>query len=116
MVSNVPAKLEAKPRRRVEGTRVSRPSGRTAVCSSEVVEQPRVSFMKVIKSGEWKKKIVCRGCNATLEIVADDIEHEQVPQDDESFAEQFFVTCPECSHKIILRNIPPKVQEKVLLA
>jgi DNA-directed RNA polymerase subunit RPC12/RpoP len=72
--------------------------------------------MKIIKSGEWKKKIVCYGCKAVMEIVAGDIQHEQVPQDDESFAEQFFIVCPECSHKIVQRNIPPKVQEQVLLA
>lgn len=72
--------------------------------------------MKIIKSGEWKKKVSCRGCSAVMEIVATDVEHEQVQQDDESFAEQFFIVCPECSQKNIQKNIPPMIQSQILLA
>lgn len=70
--------------------------------------------MKIIQTGSWGKKITCKGCKSILEATVDDIQHEQVQQEDESFAVQFFIECPVCSRKNIQRDIPPKISEQVL--
>jgi hypothetical protein len=70
--------------------------------------------MKVITEGIWEKKITCRSCKSVFIAGVSDVEHEQQMQDDESFSNQFFITCPSCSQKLIQRDIPPKIQEKIL--
>ncbi len=57
--------------------------------------------------------MTCRGCSTVFEFNSTDIEFEQVMQEDESFASSFFVNCPGCTKKIVLRNLPQKIQQEV---
>lgn len=57
--------------------------------------------------------MTCRGCATVFEFNSTDIEFEQVMQEDESFAFSFFINCPGCSKKIVLRNLPKLIQDEV---
>ena len=69
--------------------------------------------MKIIKAGEWKQRITCRGCSSVLEYSIPDIEFEETMQEDESFAMSYFVTCPVCSRKIMQNSIPELIKQEV---
>jgi hypothetical protein len=69
--------------------------------------------MKIISEGVWKQRMTCRGCSTIFEFNVPDIEFEQAMQEDESFDFSYFVKCPGCTRKIVLRSLPDRIQSEV---
>jgi DNA-directed RNA polymerase subunit RPC12/RpoP len=67
--------------------------------------------MKIIKQGKaWSKHVDCKGCTAALEIEESDIQYEVTAADaarqqyDEEIEGTFYIECPECWQKLIIKN------------
>lgn len=78
------------------------------------VESRRLRSMKMLKTGVWEKKLVCRDCNSIWIIPAESIRYGMYNQDYESgFEGRCYTECPVCSKQIVLKTIPPKIAEEI---
>jgi DNA-directed RNA polymerase subunit RPC12/RpoP len=77
--------------------------------------------MKVIETGsKWKTRVSCKACKALLEVEEDDLEYEvteekaAAQQYNEFIEGDYYVTCPECRTKVIIKAaIPQNVRDYV---
>ncbi|KPJ85271.1 hypothetical protein AMJ57_03650 [Parcubacteria bacterium SG8_24] len=60
--------------------------------------------MKILKRPTWKRRIVCPGCQAKLEVTADDVRREAIYMDWECWdaPKRWFVDCPLCRERLFL--------------
>lgn len=66
--------------------------------------------MKIIKTGEWKKRITCRGCKSVLEANGEDVRYGLYSTEyEDEFKGQFYIQCPVCDKKQIQKEIPNDV-------
>jgi DNA-directed RNA polymerase subunit RPC12/RpoP len=77
--------------------------------------------MKIIEDGntKWAKRIKCKSCKVVLEVEASDLEYEVTEA--MALAQQYcaeikghyFVLCPHCELKLIIKDVPPLVEKQI---
>lgn len=72
--------------------------------------------MKVLKRVDWensyKREVDCSQCRATLEIESKDIAYQEGEGDQREYSPEYlFVTCPECSQRLKLTDVPSYLQK-----
>lgn len=73
--------------------------------------------MKVIKQGEWKRRLTCKGCKSVLEANCDDVRYGDYSENyEDEFKGNFYIRCPICErhNQLKEKDVPSFIQEEAL--
>ena len=68
--------------------------------------------MKILKIGEWEKRLNCRDCKSLLLFKVEDIQIRARETDAHEFIDEFYISCPVCSRENVIK-VPTSIADKV---